>query len=212
MAFSNAVRTLSSFTLPLESSRTLVASATVLSVFEALTAFALPLTSFTVFSYAVAVLSSRAVTALMSFNPSAGHSGISVFVFSTAFTVEANVPTVFASLTSESLTLIAVFTASDSRYSVSFFRAFTALSYEVAHSSEAAVNRSWFQYRYPPVPTAAKTTTAVLPAINGTSHFGRLRSGGRGTSNSVTGSTGGVTFMFIGPSFSFICIFLILCR
>ena len=37
------------------------------------------------------------------------------------------------------------------------------------------------------MPTAAKTTTAVLPAINGTSHFGRLRSGGRGTSNSVTG-------------------------
>ena len=140
MAFSNAVRTLSSSTLPLESFRTLVASATVLSVFEALTASALPLISFTVFAYAVAVLSSCAVTARMPFNPSAGHPGISVFVFETAFTVEANTATVFASSTSESLTVIAAFIASDSRYSVSFFCAFTALSYEVAHSSEAAVN------------------------------------------------------------------------
>ena len=69
-----------------------------------------------------------------------GHPGISVFVFEAVFTVEANVPTVFASLTSESLTAIAVFKASDFRYSVSFPCAFTALSYEVAHSSEAAVN------------------------------------------------------------------------
>ena len=76
----------------------------------------------------------------MPFNPSAGHPGISVFVVEAAFTVEVNTATVFASLTSESLTVTAVFTASDSRYSVSFFCAFTALSYEVAHSSEAAVN------------------------------------------------------------------------
>ena len=144
-----------------------------MSSFEAFTASALPLTSPTVFAYAVAVLSSHAVTALMSFNPSAGHPGVSVFVFEAVFTVEANVPTVFASLTSESLTLIAVFKASDFRYSVSFFRAFTALSYEVAHSSEAAVNRSWFQYRHPPIPPAARTT-AHPPAITGTSHFGRF--------------------------------------
>ena len=54
MAFSNAVRVLSSFTLPFESSRTLVASAMILSSFEPFTASALPLTSLTVLEYAVA--------------------------------------------------------------------------------------------------------------------------------------------------------------
>ena len=36
--------------------------------------------------------------------------------------------------------LVPLIAGGDSRYSVSFFCAFTALSYEVAHSSEAAVN------------------------------------------------------------------------
>ena len=144
-----------------------------MSSFEALTASALPLTSFTVFAYAVARPSISFVIASISTRLPEGHSGTVIFVFSAAFTVEANVPTVFASLTSESLTVTAVFKASDFRYSVSFFRAFTALSYEVAHSSEAAVNRSWFQYRYPPIPPAARTT-AHPPAITGTSHFGRF--------------------------------------
>ena len=140
MACSNAVRVLSSFTLPFESFRTLVASATVLSSFEPFTASALFATRFTVFAYAAARPSISFVIASISARSPEGHSGTVVFVFSAAFTVEANIPTVFASLTSESLTLTAAFKASDSRYSVSFFRAFTALSYEVAHSSEAAVN------------------------------------------------------------------------
>ena len=103
-------------------------------------AAALPLTSLTVLEYAVARPSISFVIALISVRLPEGHSGMVVFVFSAVFTVEVNTATVFASLTSESLTVTAVFKASDSRYSVSFFCAFTALSYEVAHSSEAAVN------------------------------------------------------------------------
>ena len=140
MASSNAARTLSSSTLPFESFRILVASATILSSFEPFTASALSATSLTVLEYAVARPSISFVIALISVRLPEGHSGMVVFVFSAVFTVEVNTATVFASLTSESLTVIAVFTASDSRYSVSFFCAFTALSYEVAHSSEAAVN------------------------------------------------------------------------
>ena len=135
MAFSNTVRVLSSFTLPFESFRILVASATILSSFEPFTASALPLTSLTVLEYAVARPSISFVIALISVRLPEGHSGMVVFVFSAVFTVEVNTATVFASLT-----VTAVFKASDSRYSVSFFCAFTALSYEVAHSSEAAVN------------------------------------------------------------------------
>ena len=171
MAFSNTVRVLSSCTLPFESSRTLVASSMVLSSFEAFTASALPLTSLTVFAYTSVVLSSRAVTARMPFRFPDGHPGISVFVFEAVFTVEANVPTVFASLTSDPLTAIAVFKASDFRYSVSFPCAFTALSYATEHSPDASVRRPWLHHRYPPVPPAA-STTAHPPAITGTSHFG----------------------------------------
>ena len=111
-----------------------------MSSFEPFTASALSATSLTVLEYAVARPSISFVIALISVRLPEGHSGMVVFVFSAVFTVEVNTATVFASLTSESLTVIAVFTASDSRYSVSFFCAFTALSYEVAHSSEAAVN------------------------------------------------------------------------
>ena len=96
-----------------------------------------------------------------------------VFVFSAVFTVEVNTATVFASLTSESLTVTAVFKASDFRYSVSFFRAFTAFSYATEHSPDASVRRLWFHHRYPPVPPAA-STTAHPPAITGISHFGRF--------------------------------------
>ena len=76
----------------------------------------------------------------MPFNPSAGHPGISVFVFEAVFTVEANTATVSASLTSEPLTAIAAFKASDFRYSVSFPCAFTALSYATEHSPDASVS------------------------------------------------------------------------
>ena len=76
-----------------------------------------------------------------------GHPGISVFACSAVFTVEANTATVSASLTSDPLTEIAAFKASDSRYSVNFFRAFTAFPYEVAHSPDASVSLLWFQYR-----------------------------------------------------------------
>ena len=147
MACSNAARTLSSSTLPFESFRILVASATVLSSFEALTASALPLTSSMVFAYAAAALSSRAAAARMPFRFPDGHPGISVFACSAVFTVEANTATVSASLTSDPLTEIAAFKASDSRYSVNFFRAFTAFPYEVAHSPDASVSLLWFQYR-----------------------------------------------------------------
>ena len=106
----------------------------------------------------------------MPFNPSAGHPGISVFIVETAFTVDANTATVSASLTSEPLTAIAAFKASDFRYSVSFPRSFTALEYAASHSADASARRPWLQYRYPP--PADSRTTAHPTAIAGTIHFG----------------------------------------
>ena len=148
----------------------MVASATVLSVFEALTASALPLTPSAVLAYAAAALSSCAAAARMPFNPSAGHPGISVFMVEAAFTVDANTATVFASATCESWTVIAVFKASDFRYPASFRRSFTALECAASHSPDASARRPWLQYRYPP--PADSRTTAHPAAIAGTIHFG----------------------------------------